>query len=259
MLKMQRRLRHTPKILVALTWILPGYFFCLMTRVGLLLTWLAVLPDWLAQTAISFVATPGFLVLGSMFVGLSSLLLWYRLSNRWATIFAILIPFLLLCGGAVFAGTDTQGLQQYVIAAAQRGDLKGTREQLLIQNGLSGTANYSKTLIEMGADPNARDPDGRSPLFGASYEGGDPEIVKLLLKSGAKPDARALEQAAAWGRLDAIKLMIAATPDDGKTLIAEGGNQALDANRVHTRTSTEDRAQIAQMLIARGAKSNYQK
>jgi uncharacterized protein len=259
MFKMPRRLRHAPKILVALIWILPGYFFFFMARVGLLLTWLAVLPDWFAKVTISFVATPGFLILGSILVGLSSLLLWYRLSNRWATIFAILIPFLLLCGGAVFAGTDTQGLQRYVIAAAQRGDLKSTREQLLIQNGLSGTLNYSKTLIQMGADVNARDPDGRSPLYGASYEGGDPEIVKLLLRSGAQPDAGALGQAAAWGRLDAIKLMIEATPDDGKTLVAEGGNQALDANRVHTRTSAEDRAQIAQMLIARGAKSNYQK
>lgn len=252
-------LRHTPKILVALTWVLPGYFFCSMARVGLLLTWLAVLPDWLAQTAISFVAAPGFLILGSMLMGLSSLFLLYRLSNKWATIFALLIPFLLLFGGAVFAGTDNQGLQRYIVATAQRGDLKSTREQLLIQSGLSGTFNYSKTLIQMGADANARDPDGHSPLYWASYEGGDPEIVKLLLRSGAQPDAGALGQAARWGRLDAIKLMIEATPDDGKTLIAEGGNEALDANRVHTRTSAEDRAQIAQMLIARGAKSNYQK
>jgi uncharacterized protein len=55
------------------------------------------------------------------------------------------------------------------------------------------------------------------------------------------------------------ELMFEATPDDGKTLVAEGGNEALDANRVNTRTSAEDRAQIAQMLIARGAKSNHQK
>ena len=155
-------------------------------------------------------------------LGVGSLLLLYRLSNRWATIFFIFVPFLLLYGGAVFAGTDSQGLQRYVIAAAQRGDLKSTREQLLIQNGLSGTSNYSKTLIQMGADPNARDPDGRSPLFGASYEGGDPEIVKLLLRSGAQPDAGALIQAATWGRLDVIKLMIEATPDDGRALVAAG-------------------------------------
>jgi hypothetical protein len=61
MFKMPSRLRHAPKVLVALTWILPGYFFFFMARVGLLLTWLAVLPDWLAQAAISFVAAPAFL------------------------------------------------------------------------------------------------------------------------------------------------------------------------------------------------------
>ena len=146
MLKMPRGLGHTPKILVALTWILPGYFFLFMTRVRLLLTWLAVLPDWLAKTAISFVATPGFLILGSILLGLSSLLLLYRLSNRWATIFFIFAPFLLLYGGAVFAGTDSQGLQRYVIAAAQRGDLKSTREQLLIQNGRAPDRSSSFTI-----------------------------------------------------------------------------------------------------------------
>lgn len=34
MFKMPRRLRHTPKILVALTWILPGYFYFSLERVG---------------------------------------------------------------------------------------------------------------------------------------------------------------------------------------------------------------------------------
>ena len=259
MFKMPRRLRHAPKILVALIWILLAYLFFLVTRVGLLLTRLAVLPDWLAKVAISFVATPAFLVLASILVGLSSLLLWHRLSNRWATIFAILIPFLLLCGTVVFGNTDSQGLQRYVIDPAQRGDVKSTREQLLIQSGLSGTLNYSKTLIQMGTDTNVRDPEGHSALYWASWEGGDSEIMKLLLKSGAKPDAEALRHAAAWGRLDAIKLMLEATPDDGKTLVAEGGNEALDANRVRTRASAGDRAQIAQMLIDRGAKSSYQK
>ena len=64
-----------------------------------------------------------------------------------------------------------------------------------------------------------------------------------------------LRHAIAWGRLDAIKLMFGATSDDGKALIAELGNDALQSNNVRTRTSDADRAQITQLLIARGAKS----
>ena len=48
--------------------------------------------------------------------------------------------------------------------------------------------------------------------------------------------------------------MFSTTSDDGKALIAELGEDALDANRVLTRTSEADRAQITQLLIARGAK-----
>ena len=47
--------------------------------------------------------------------------------------------------------------------------------------------------------------------------------------------------------------MFGATSDDGKALIAELGNDALQANNVRTRTSDADRAQITQLLIARGA------
>ena len=81
-------------------------------------------------------------------------------------------------------------------------------------------------------------------------------LVPILLFCGTgKPDTIALRHAIAWGRLDAIKLMFGATSDDGKALIAELGNDALQANNVCTLTSDADRAQITQLLIARGAKS----
>ena len=248
---MPQRLRHIPKILVALIWSFAG--FCFISTINPLLIYgLALLPDRFAQVSIDGVMSPGGMILGGMLFGLSSLLLWRRSSNSLVTIsIAILVPMLLLCGTFLYAIGDTQGVLRHITQAAQSGNLKSTREQLLIQ---SRTPSQSKALIRLGVNANARDPDGHSALYSASWEGRDPEIVRLLLKAGAKPDAIALRHAIAWGRLDAIKLMFGATSDDGKALIAELGNDALKTNNVRTRTSDADRAQIAQLLIARGAK-----
>ena len=54
-------------------------------------------------------------------------------------------------------------------------------------------------------------------------------MVKPLLQAGAKPNGKALLEAAFWGRTDTMKLLLAATPDDGKALVAEVGDQALQA------------------------------
>ena len=51
-----------------------------------------------------------------------------------------------------------------------------------------------------------------------------------------------------------VKLLLEATPDDGKALVAEFGDQDLEANNVVTSLDGEqDRQQIIQMLLARGA------
>lgn len=258
MFQISRELRYALRILIGLIWIFSAFCFLLLTRIRLLFTCLAVLPDWLARIAISFVASPGFIILSCILVGLSNLLLWRRFSNKWATIFAILIPFLLFVGTDLYGEIDTQGTQRYVTDAAQRGDVRSTREQMLIRGG-SLNEYELKALIHLGTNVNVRDPEGRSALYWAGWALGKPEKIKLLLQAGAKPDGRALVNAASWGNLDAIKLMFEATPDDGKALVTEVGNQALEANKTHTNASAEDRAQITRMLIVRGAKSNDQK
>jgi uncharacterized protein len=257
MLKMSRNLHPFAKIFVALLWLAATAFFCYMARAQLLITGLALLPDGLATIGIAVVSHTGFLILLGMIVGLSSLLLWSRRSATWATtLLALLIPFLLFCGGILYASIDTQGVQRYVIAAAQRGDLRGTREQLLIQSGLNGTLDLTQQLIQRGTDVNARDAAGHSALYWASSgRDGNAAHVKLLLQAGAQPDGPALSHAATWGQLETIKLMLAATADDGKALVAASGNEALDASRTHTRVSDADRAEIAKLLTARGAKA----
>jgi hypothetical protein len=51
-----------------------------------------------------------------------------------------------------------------------------------------------------------------------------------------------------------MKLLFEATSDDGKALVAEVGDQALrDATNVRS-SGEQDREQIVQMLLSRGAK-----
>ena len=245
-------MRSFPKIIVALSWSLVGFLFFSKTLVLLLVPHLAVLPDGFAAGSIALVSNPGFIVLCGMLTGMISLLLWHpSLHKIVSSLLALLISILFLFGTFAFMMSDTQGVARHIIQAAESGNLRNTREQLLIQ---SRTLTHSKQLIDLGTNVNAQDPDGHSALFSASWESGDLAILKLLLESGAKPDSKALGHAISWGRLDDIKLMFKATSDDGKALIAELGSDALMANNVHTRTSEADRAEITKLLIARGAK-----
>jgi uncharacterized protein len=253
MTQMPQGLRYLPKILVALTWSLAGFYFLSTTVLTLLIPHLAIQPDGFAERLL-ILSSSGSMILGGMLTGMISLLLWQPPFNRLVSlILAILIPTLLFFGSFVSMMGDTQGVRRHVIEATESRSIKNTRDQLLIQ---SSTLSLSKQLIQLGANVNARDPEGHSALYSASWEGRDPEILKLLLRSGAKPDALALRNAISWGRLDAIQLMLKATSDDGKAMIGELGNDALQANNVHTRTSEADRAEITKLLTARGAKQS---
>ena len=190
------------------------------------------------------------MVLVCTLLGASSLLLWRWLPIRLSASLAVLIPIFLLVGSILYGRIDTQGTEQYVTDSAQRGDLQNTREQLLIHMARYQAPNELRALIQVGTNVNAHDPKGHSALYWAR----EPDMVNLLLQAGAKPDGKALVEAAFWGRLDTIKLLFEATPDDGKALVAEVGDQALEA-ATHVRASGEqDREKIAQMLLARGAK-----
>lgn len=51
---------------------------------------------------------------------------------------------------------------------------------------LWGDVEYVELLLKHGADPNARDKDGRTPLHYVAFNG-HVEIVKVLLEHGADP------------------------------------------------------------------------
>ena len=56
--------------------------------------------------------------------------------------------------------------------------------------GLSGNPAVIDVLVEAGADPDARDENQQSPLHAAARFNGDPTFVTLLLEAGADLDAR---------------------------------------------------------------------
>jgi uncharacterized protein len=249
---MPQELRYFPKIFVALIWSLTGYLFLCAIVARLIIPTLAIQPDRVATPSIALVSSPGFMILCGMLTGLISLILWHRSFNKVLSfLLGATIPFLLFFGAFAFAMADTQSVWMNVFQAAERGNLQDARGQLIT---LSPTVSQAKQLIQLGANVNVRDSQGRSALYSASWAGRDPEIIKLLLRSGAKPDSMALRNAISWGRLDAIQLMFQATSDDGRALIAELGEDALRANNVHTLTSEADRGKITLLLIARGAK-----
>lgn len=254
MFQIASRLLYRLRFLVILVWGFSALWFWLWARIRIF-AWLVFLPEWLAKVAIMLAGNIGMVVLGCMLLGASSVLLWRYLPAKLSADLALLIPVLLIVGSIVYGRVDSYGTEQYVTNPAQQGDLQETREQLLIQMARYDMTNELRSLIRVGTNVNAHDPEGRSALYWSD----EPETVTTLLQAGAKPDGEALVEAALWGRADIIKLWLEATPDDGKALVAEAGDQALEANNVFTGPNGEQddgqaRQQIVQMLLARGAK-----
>ena len=251
MFQIASRLLYKLRFLVILVWGLSAFWFWLLVRIPIL-AWLAALPAAIARVAIMPISNMGLVILGCMLLGASSVLLWRYLPTKLAASLAILIPMLLVAGSLRYGRVDSYGTESYVTNPAQQGDLQTTREQLLIQMARYSMTNELRSLIRVGTDADARDPEGRSALYWSS---GDLETANMLLQAGTKPDGEALVEAAFWGRADMIELLFAATSDDGKAMVAEVGDRALDANSVSTGPADEPgRQQIVQMLLARGAK-----
>lgn len=240
---------HSLRFLVMLIWSISALVFWFLIRIRIL-AWLAVLPEGLAKVAIVLASQTGMIVFFCAAVGGSSLFLWRRFSAKQAARFAILITVLLWVGSPFLGRIDMQGTESYVLDFAQRGDVRNTREQLLIKMAQYGLNRELQTLIQIGTNVNARDLRGHSALYWATYS----EQVKLLLQAGVKPSEESLIEAAVWGKLDKMKLLFAATPDDGKALVAEVGDEALWYTTGVSDNRGQERSQMRQLLVARGAK-----
>jgi len=94
-----------------------------------------------------------------------------------------------------------------------------------------GHVDVVKILLERGADPNAKDNAGHTPLHWAAYRG-HVEIVKLLLERGVNPNAKnnaghtPLHNAAFEGHVDVVKILLERGADP--RIADNGGRIPLD-------------------------------
>lgn len=107
----------------------------------------------------------------------------------------------------------------------------------------------ARALLEAGADPDARDDDGRTPLFSAVL-GGSVGLIGLLLESGCDIDARD-----AHGFTALHFAVQEHLPEVARLLIARGANvnaQDEDGNSVLWRAlfSARGRDEIVHALLA---------
>ena len=106
--------------------------------------------------------------------------------------------------------------------------LWGGKNKRLIEAAANGDLDEVMELVEKGADVNARDKDGWTPLHHAAANG-HLDIVKFLVENGADVDAEAndgstpLHVAAFFGHLDVVKFLVKngayvnAMDNDGQT------------------------------------------
>jgi ankyrin repeat protein len=117
--------------------------------------------------------------------------------------------------------------------AAREADAEGTTALMVAAN--RGDLEMVKALLAAGADPNAADSRGFTPLFHACYNAGEdrgfPDVVQALLEAGADREARIgygvrpLMYAAGNGEAGCVEALLAAGADPQAR--NEGGRTAL--------------------------------
>ena len=120
----------------------------------------------------------------------------------------------------------------------------------------AGNKAIVKQLLEKGADPEAKDLNGQTPLF---YAVGNIEVVKLLLEKGANPESKdrygrtPLSRAVAHGYKEVVKLLMEIHTDDALTIAKDEFHDIRSRNRskMHQRKRRQEQKRRKQERIDR--------
>jgi ankyrin repeat protein len=152
---------------------------------------------------------------------------------------------------------DIEGVKKALAAGASptiTATIKGVPFKLIIFAAAGGDAGVIEALLGAGADIEARDATGMTPLLTAANMG-HAEVVRLLIASGANKEAgeyqqglRAIHLAAIMGRDAVVSELLRAGAD--KDALDSDGSSALH----YAATDGHDR--VVELLLAAGANRN---
>jgi len=127
----------------------------------------------------------------------------------------------------------------------------GDRGNLLHAASNKGHLDAVSLLRDLGAEVNATDERGRTPLWQA-YDGGHLQVMRLLLDHGAAPDVRyddcglLTHDASCRGRAEAIRLLLQHNAD------VNAPRPVTNSTPLHL-ASSMGHADVAQILLEHGA------